>query len=102
MYKRMVFKVVKDFCDSKDNRHVYRTGDVFPRDGVTADDKRIAELASVDNMRGEILIKAVAEHGEPTHSEPVEMAKIEPESVEKAENNKQASKAKNTSKKRKK
>lgn len=102
MYKRMVFKVVKDFCDIKDNRHVYRTGDVFPRDGVTADDKRIAELASTDNMRGEILIKAVAEHGEPTHSEPVEAAKIEPQRAEKTEVDKQASKAKNTPKKRKK
>ena len=53
-----MYKVVKDFTDKNDN-HVYVTGDIYPRDGVVASEERVAELASTDNIRGEILIKAV-------------------------------------------
>ena len=53
-----MYKVVKDFTDRIDN-HVYLTGDTYPRKGVKADEKRIAELASTKNKRGEVLIKVV-------------------------------------------
>ena len=54
-----MYTVVKDFTDLKDNNHVYRAGDKFPRKGARVSDERVAELASSDNKRGEVLIKAV-------------------------------------------
>ena len=53
-----MYKVVKAFTDIKDNNHVYLAGDKYPREGVVADEKRVAELASTQNRRGEVLIKA--------------------------------------------
>lgn len=52
----MAYKVVKDFKDLKDNGHVYRTGDLFPRFGVNVDDERIAELSSKRNRLKTVLI----------------------------------------------
>ena len=51
--------VVKDFSDIQDDRHVYHAGDTFPRMGLEVSKERVAELASKDNKRGEILIKAI-------------------------------------------
>ena len=48
--------VVKDFSDIQDDRHVYHAGDAFPRMGLEVGEERVAELASKDNKRGEILI----------------------------------------------
>lgn len=48
--------VVKDFSDIQDDRHVYHAGDTFPRMGLEVSKERVAELASKDNKRGEILI----------------------------------------------
>lgn len=48
--------VVKDFSDIQDDRHVYHAGDTFPRMGLEVSEERVAELASRDNKRGEILI----------------------------------------------
>lgn len=55
----MQYVVVKDFSDIQDDRHVYLTGDTFPREGLNVSKERVAELASKDNARGEVLIKAV-------------------------------------------
>ena len=52
----MAYKVVKDFKDLKDNGHVYRTGDLFPRFGVNVGDERIAELSSKRNRLKTVLI----------------------------------------------
>lgn len=52
----MAYKVVKDFKDLKDNGHVYRTGDLFPRFGVNVGDERIAELSSNRNRLKTVLI----------------------------------------------
>ena len=57
----MAYKVVKRFADLQDNEHVYLAGDVFPRKGVEVSEERIAELSSVFNRLGEVLIKAVEE-----------------------------------------
>lgn len=54
-----MYKVVKAFTDLQDNNHVYLAGDKYPREGVEADEKRVAELASADNKRGVALIEAV-------------------------------------------
>jgi hypothetical protein len=51
------YKVVKAFTDLQDKNHVYFTGDSFPREGLDVSEERVKELASVNNKRGEILIK---------------------------------------------
>lgn len=51
--------VVKDFSDIQDDKHIYLTGDVFPREGLEVSEERVAELASKANVRGEVLIKVV-------------------------------------------
>jgi hypothetical protein len=56
-----MYKVIKDFTDLEDNRHVYRTGDRFPRDGVEVSKERVDLLASDKNARGECLIVLVEE-----------------------------------------
>ena len=53
------YVVLKDFADLQDNKHFYRTGDSFPRAGAEVSEERVAELASVKNKCGEVLIKAV-------------------------------------------
>lgn len=55
----MQYIVIKDFSDIQDDRHVYHAGDTFPRMGFEVSDERVAELASKDNKRGEILIRAM-------------------------------------------
>lgn len=77
----MEYVVLKDFADLQDNRHVYHTGDKFPRDGAKVSDDRIKELASKKNKRKEALIKVVEM---PKKKAPVEDAPIE-EVVEEAE-----------------
>jgi hypothetical protein len=46
-----LYKVIKFFTDLHDNNHAYNVGDVFPRDGVTVAEKRIAELAGSNNRQ---------------------------------------------------
>ena len=54
----MKYVVVTDFTD-KNDKHIYRVGDEFPHSGADVSAERVAELTSKDNMRGEVLIKAV-------------------------------------------
>lgn len=82
-----MYKVVKDFTDLNDNNHVYLAGDKYPRKGVKPSAKRIGELCSKLNKRGEVLIEEVVEK------------KAEPEAVEKAEVPKEEKKAKPAKKK---
>jgi hypothetical protein len=56
-----MYKVIVYFEDIQDNRHKYRVGDVFPRDGVTVAEKRLKELATANNKRGKPLIELVEE-----------------------------------------
>ncbi len=56
----MYYKVLKDFTDFGD-KHIYRAGDEFPRVGAKANEKRIAELSTCQNRRGEVLIAAIEE-----------------------------------------
>jgi hypothetical protein len=56
----MKYVVVTDFTD-KNDKHIYRVGDEFPHSGADVSAERVAELTSKDNMRGEVLIKALQE-----------------------------------------
>lgn len=57
----MAYRVLKDFTDLQDkDRHVYRAGDTYPRRGRAAK-KRVEELSSDENKRGEPLIEEVNE-----------------------------------------
>lgn len=57
----MMYKVIKFFTDLQDNDHAYSVGDTFPRQGVTASEKRISELAGSNNKQGQPLIELVEE-----------------------------------------
>lgn len=45
----MGYKVTRFFYDLQDNDHLYNVGDSYPRKGMAASDKRIAELMSGKN-----------------------------------------------------
>lgn len=53
-------QVIKKFTDLQDNNHVYNVGDVYPREGYTPSEERIAELASDKNKQGTPLIEVPA------------------------------------------
>ena len=55
----MMYKVIKYFEDLKDNRHPYKVGDIFPRNGLEVSESRIDELSRDKNRRGEPLIVEV-------------------------------------------
>lgn len=55
----MMYKVIKYFEDLKDNRHPYKVGDTFPRNGLEVSESRIDELLRDKNRRGESLIVEV-------------------------------------------
>lgn len=54
-----MYKVIKYFTDLQDSNHPYDVGDVFPRDGLTVTEERLAELAGKENKQGEPLIKHI-------------------------------------------
>lgn len=54
-----MYKVIKFFTDLQDNEHPYNVGDIFPREGVTVTEGRIAELAGSNNKQGQPLIEEV-------------------------------------------
>ena len=54
-----MYKVIKYFEDMKDGMHPYNVGDTFPRDGVDANDDRLAELSTDANLQRTPLIEYV-------------------------------------------
>lgn len=54
-----MFRVVSTFADMQDGKHLYKPGDIYPRQGLTVNAARIASLASCDNATGKALIQAV-------------------------------------------
>ena len=54
-----MYKVVFKFADVEDGLHVYDVGDTYPRKGVKASGRRIAELATCNNKIGRVLIEEV-------------------------------------------
>lgn len=53
--------VYSRFKDLKDNNHIYRKGEIYPREGLEPTKERIKELSSKKNKIGEVLIKKVNE-----------------------------------------
>ncbi len=60
----MAYVVIKAFVDLQDGRYRYEKGDKYPRKGKRATKKRISELASSENRRGEPMIKEVEDEEE--------------------------------------
>lgn len=56
-----MYKVIHLFTDLNDSNYMYQVGDAFPRDGVTADEKRIEELSGKNNRQGRPLIEEVTD-----------------------------------------
>ncbi len=81
--------VIKKFTDLQDGNHVYNVGDVYPREGYTPSEERIAELASDKNRQGVPLIEAPAS-AEVDADEAVEETKEPKETEEKPRKRKQA------------
>ncbi|AHN23272.1 hypothetical protein [Lysinibacillus varians] len=57
------YKVIYMFRDLKDNDHIYKVGDKYPRKGRVTK-ARIDELSSTDNKIGIPLIEEISEDGE--------------------------------------
>lgn len=57
------YKVIHDFSDIQDEKHVYRVGDKFPRSG-RAKKARLTELMGEKNKIGKPLIVEVEEVAE--------------------------------------
>lgn len=55
------YRVLRYFNDLQDDNYYYETGSTYPRDGLTPSQKRIKELASVNNKQGIALIEAIDE-----------------------------------------
>lgn len=57
-----MYKVIRYFTDIQDNDHAYNVGDVFPHDkcGYPVSEKRLAELASRNNLQKTPLIRYVS------------------------------------------
>lgn len=55
-----MYRVIAQFADAKDNNHIYRAGDEFPRQGVKVEEERLDELASGSNAIGRPLIEKVS------------------------------------------
>ena len=51
-----MYKVTEMFTDLQDENYRYEPGDTFPRKGLKVSKERFEELASTENLRGEILI----------------------------------------------
>lgn len=54
-----MYRVVKQFSDLQDHSYVYKAGDVYPREGVTPTEERIAELSSENNKQKRPLIEKI-------------------------------------------
>ena len=54
-----MYKVIRYFTDLQDNDHAYNVGDKFPHDkcGYPVTEKRLAELASRNNLQRTPLIR---------------------------------------------
>ena len=56
-----MYRAIKSFRDLQDNNYLYQAGDIFPRDGMKVPAKRIEELITNKNRRGEPMIELVDE-----------------------------------------
>lgn len=54
-----MYEVIVRWHDLKDDNHQYHIGDIYPREGLKPNKKRISELSSTSNIRGIPLIKKI-------------------------------------------
>ena len=59
-----MYRVIQSFFDLSDGNREYHPGDIFPRNGLKVDDKRLGELASGNNRLGFPVIEKVEEQEE--------------------------------------
>lgn len=57
----MIYRVINAFNDLLDSGHLYTLGSVYPREGYTPSEQRIAELLGSDNKQGKPLISVESE-----------------------------------------
>lgn len=57
----MTFLVIAPFVDLEDGHHMYRKGDVYPREGLKVSEERIMQLLSNQNKARKSFIERVAE-----------------------------------------
>lgn len=60
-----MYKVIRYFEDIQDEMHPYNIGDIFPRDGMSVSDDRLAELYTERNLQRTPLIEFVSEVEKP-------------------------------------
>ena len=88
-----MFKVISLFTDLTDNNHLYKVGDIYPREGLTPSAERIKELSTSTNRRGTALIEEVRAKAETAKPDAVEPEQAEPvESAPKKRGRKSAAK----------
>lgn len=78
-----MYKVIKAFVDLQDCNFPYSVGDVFPHNGKTVTEERLAELAGKENKQGEPLIELIKEA--PKAATPAKTAAKKPTAKKKAE-----------------
>ena len=54
-----MYKVLSEFADLQDRNHIYRVGEVYPREGYTPKDERVDELSTGKNLLHKPLIQKV-------------------------------------------
>lgn len=57
----MRYKVLDTFADLTDKRYKYKTGDIFPRQGLEVSEDRIKELSGDNNKLKKPLIEEIPE-----------------------------------------
>lgn len=73
-----MYRVIHFFTDLKDNSHPYNVGDMYPREGVETNRKRIEELSSKFNLQGVPLIEFVEDNDFSRYmNPPIETEKVE-------------------------
>ena len=76
-----MYKVIVEFGDLADNKHRYKVGDTYPREGAKPTQDRIKELSSGKNATGKPLIEEVVEKTTPAKKE--KEAEVEAEAPKK-------------------
>ena len=60
-----MYKVIRYFEDIQDEMHPYNIGDIFPRNGMSVSDARLAELSTERNLQRTPLIEFVSMEEKP-------------------------------------
>lgn len=69
-----MYKAIVNFTDLQDNGRSYKAGDVYPREGYTPTNKRIAELSETANKLGKPVVEYIEDEPETVLETPVEPA----------------------------